>query len=99
MSGLTVAAEVSVYFPCASVRPLRVFPGGREGGALMTGAAVRESVKVAGLVARVVRAFADAGAVLGPGHPCEDDAVLLASELSGIASGIAARVFPGRRSR
>jgi anti-sigma regulatory factor (Ser/Thr protein kinase) len=47
----------------------------------MTGAAVRESVKVAGLVerARVVRAFV--GAVLGPGHPCGDDAVLLASEL------------------
>jgi anti-sigma regulatory factor (Ser/Thr protein kinase) len=47
----------------------------------MTGATVRESVKVAGLVerARVVRAFV--GAVLGPGHPCGDDAVLLASEL------------------
>jgi anti-sigma regulatory factor (Ser/Thr protein kinase) len=47
----------------------------------MTGAAVRESVKVAGLVerARVVRAFV--GAVLGPGHPCGDDAALLASEL------------------
>lgn len=50
----------------ASVRPLRVFPGGRKGGALMTGAAVRESVKVAVLVerARVVRSFV--GAVLGP---------------------------------
>jgi anti-sigma regulatory factor (Ser/Thr protein kinase) len=49
----------------------------------MTGATVRESVKVAGLVerARVVRAFV--GAVLGPGHPCRDDAVLLASELFG----------------
>jgi len=49
----------------------------------MTGATVRESVKVAGLVerARVVRAFV--GAVLGPGHPCGDDAVLLASELFG----------------
>ena len=47
----------------------------------MTGVTVRESVKVAGLVerARVVRAFV--GAVLGPGHPCGDDAVLLASEL------------------
>jgi anti-sigma regulatory factor (Ser/Thr protein kinase) len=47
----------------------------------MTGATIRESVKVAGLVerARVVRAFV--GAVLGPGHPCGDDAVLLASEL------------------
>lgn len=47
----------------------------------MTGAAVRESVKVAGLRerARVVRGFV--GAVLGPGHPREDEAVLLASEL------------------
>jgi serine/threonine-protein kinase RsbW len=47
----------------------------------MTGATVRESVKVAGLVerVRVVRSFV--GAVLGPGHPCADDAMLLASEL------------------
>src|SRR6185437_11493045 len=43
----------------------------------------RESVKVAGLVERagVVRAFV--AAVLGPEHPCEDDAVLLTSELFG----------------
>jgi anti-sigma regulatory factor (Ser/Thr protein kinase) len=47
----------------------------------MTGVTVRESVKVAGLVerVRVVRSFV--GAVLGPGHPCGDDAILLASEL------------------
>jgi anti-sigma regulatory factor (Ser/Thr protein kinase) len=47
----------------------------------MTGATIRESVKVAGLAerARVVRSFV--GAVLGPGHPRRDDAVLLASEL------------------
>ena len=47
----------------------------------MTGATVRESVKVAGLVerVRVVRSFV--GAVLGPEHPCVDDAMLLASEL------------------
>jgi anti-sigma regulatory factor (Ser/Thr protein kinase) len=47
----------------------------------MTGVTVRESVKVAGLVerVRVVRSFV--GAVLGPGHPCGDDAMLLASEL------------------
>jgi hypothetical protein len=46
----------------------------------MTGATVRESVKVAGLVerVRVVRSFV--GAVLGPGHPCGDDAMLLASD-------------------
>jgi anti-sigma regulatory factor (Ser/Thr protein kinase) len=44
---------------------------------------VRESVSVAGRRerARVVRAFV--GAVLGPEHPCADDAVLLASELFG----------------
>jgi anti-sigma regulatory factor (Ser/Thr protein kinase) len=49
----------------------------------MTGATVRESVSVAGRTerARVVRAFV--GAVLGPGHPCGDDAVLLVSELFG----------------
>ena len=70
-------------FPARPFGPLRVFPGGREGGALMTGPTVRESVKVAGLVerARVVRSFV--GAVLGPGHPCQADAVLLASELFG----------------
>lgn len=47
----------------------------------MTGAAIRETVKVAGRVERVriVRSFV--GAILGPGHPCADDAVLLASEL------------------
>ncbi len=49
----------------------------------MAGTIVRESVKVAGRGerARVVRAFV--GAVLGPGHPCGDDAVLLASEIFG----------------
>ena len=49
----------------------------------MTGATIRESVKVAGLAERatVVRTFV--GAVLGPGHPCEQDAVLLVSELFG----------------
>ena len=47
----------------------------------MTGAAVRESVTVAGRAdrARIARMFV--GAVLGPGHPCGDDAVLLVSEL------------------
>jgi anti-sigma regulatory factor (Ser/Thr protein kinase) len=47
----------------------------------MTRATVRESVKVAGLVdrVRVVRSFV--GAVLGPGHPCGDEAILLVSEL------------------
>ncbi|MCW2935798.1 MAG: putative anti-sigma regulatory factor, serine/threonine protein kinase [Actinomycetia bacterium] len=50
---------------------------------MMTRATVRESVSVAGRPerARVVRAFV--GAVLGPGHPGGDDAVLLVSELFG----------------
>ena len=49
----------------------------------MTGAAVRETVTLAGLAerARVARTFV--GAVLGPGHPCGDDAALLVSELFG----------------
>ena len=61
----------------------------------MTGATVRESVKVAGLVerARVVRAFV--GAVLGPEHPCEDDAVLLASELFGNSVQHSSSGLPG----
>ena len=52
-------------------------------GAPMTGAAVRESVTIAGRAerARVARAFV--GGVLGPGHPCGDVAVLLVSELFG----------------
>jgi anti-sigma regulatory factor (Ser/Thr protein kinase) len=44
---------------------------------------VRESVTLAGRAerGRVARAFAVA--VLGPGHPCADDAALLVSELFG----------------
>ena len=66
-----MAAEVSVYFPARPFGPCWYFPGGREGGALMTGTTIRESVKVAGLVerTRIVRTFV--GAVLGPEHPCE----------------------------
>ena len=49
----------------------------------MAGPEIRESVTVAGRAerARVARAFV--GGVLGPGHPCGDDAVLLVSELFG----------------
>ena len=49
----------------------------------MAGLAVRETVTLAGLAerARVARAFVFA--VLGPGHPCGDDAALLVSELFG----------------
>lgn len=47
----------------------------------MAGAVVRETVTLAGRAerARVARAFVDG--VLGPGHPCGDDAALLVSEL------------------
>jgi anti-sigma regulatory factor (Ser/Thr protein kinase) len=46
-------------------------------------AVVRESVTVAGRAerSRVARAFT--AGVLGPGHPCRDDAALLVSELFG----------------
>jgi anti-sigma regulatory factor (Ser/Thr protein kinase) len=49
----------------------------------MSRAVVRESVTVAGRAerARVARTFV--GAVVGPGHPCGDVAVLLVSELFG----------------
>jgi anti-sigma regulatory factor (Ser/Thr protein kinase) len=73
---------MSVHFLC--IRPvLRSFPDGQEGGALMARAVVRDSLRVAGRGerARAVRAFV--GAVLGPGHPCGDDAVLLVNELFG----------------
>jgi len=54
-----------------------------KAGALMAGAAVRESVTLAGRAdrARVARAFV--GGLLGSGHPCGDTAVLLVSELFG----------------
>lgn len=45
--------------------------------------AVRESMTVAGRADRVRVARAFVGGVLGPGHPCGDDAVLLVSELFG----------------
>ena len=49
----------------------------------MAGPQIRESVTVAGRAerARVARAFVSG--VLGPGHPCGDDAALLVSELFG----------------
>jgi hypothetical protein len=67
----------------------------------MTGLAVRESVTLAGLAGlaeRVWGARAFVGAVLGPGHPCGDDAALLVSELSTTVCGIAGRAMLGRRS-
>jgi anti-sigma regulatory factor (Ser/Thr protein kinase) len=57
--------------------------GAGKGGGLVGEASVRESVTVAGRAerARVARTFV--GAVLGPGHPCGEDAALLAGELFG----------------
>jgi hypothetical protein len=65
----------------------------------MAGAAVRETVTLAGRAERARAARAFVGAVLGPGHPCGDDAELLVARSSVILSGTAARVLPGRRSR
>jgi hypothetical protein len=50
---------------------------GGEGGARMSGLAVRESVTVAGRAERARLARAFIGSVLGPRHPCGDDAALL----------------------
>ena len=51
----------------------------------MAGAVVRETVTLAGRAerARVARAFV--GGVLGPGHPCGDDAALLVSDSLNLA--------------
>src|ERR1035438_284540 len=82
--GLTCAAESGVH-PC--VRPAaRMVPGTKaagKAGALMTGVAVRETVTLAGRAERARLAREFAGGVLGPGHPCGDDAEPLVSELFG----------------
>jgi hypothetical protein len=49
----------------------------------MAGLEIRESVTVAGRAERARVACAFVGGVLGPGHPCGDDAALLVSELFG----------------
>jgi anti-sigma regulatory factor (Ser/Thr protein kinase) len=49
----------------------------------MAGAVVRETVTLAGRAERARAARAFVGAVLGPGHPCGDDAELLVSEIFG----------------
>jgi anti-sigma regulatory factor (Ser/Thr protein kinase) len=49
----------------------------------MARVAVRESVTLAGRAERARAARAFVGEVLGPGHPCGDDAVLLVSEVFG----------------
>jgi anti-sigma regulatory factor (Ser/Thr protein kinase) len=49
----------------------------------MARVAVRESVTLAGRAERARGARTFVSAVLGPGHPCRDDAVLLVSEVFG----------------
>ena len=49
----------------------------------MAGAAVRETVTLAGRAERARAARVFVGEVLGPGHPRGDDAVLLVSEVFG----------------
>ena len=49
----------------------------------MAGAAVRETVTLAGRAERARAARSFVSEVLGPGHPCRDDAVLLVSEVFG----------------
>ena len=52
-----------------------------KGGALMAGAAVRESATFAGRPDQVREARAFVFRLLGPSHPCGNVAVLLASEM------------------
>jgi len=98
--GLTPGAESGNASLCVRRRP-GWFPGTRGGpgkaDVLMT-KAVREGVTMAGRAerARVARVFT--AGVLGPGHPCGDDAALLVS-CSATASGTAARARRERRSR
>jgi hypothetical protein len=72
--------------------------GGREGGVLMAGLAVRETVTLAGRAerARVARAFVED--VLGAGHPCGDAAVLMVSELFSNSVRYSRSALPARRS-
>jgi anti-sigma regulatory factor (Ser/Thr protein kinase) len=50
---------------------------------LVSGATVRETVTLAGRAERARAARAFVSAILGPGHPCGDVAVLLVSEVFG----------------
>ncbi len=99
---MTCAAE-PVCIRC--VRPgARAIPrtgAAGKAGALMAGP-VRERVTLAGRAeraerARAARAFVSA--ILGPGHPCGDVAVLLVSEVFGNSVRHSGWALPGRRSR
>jgi hypothetical protein len=96
VSRLDAGRRVGRASPCVRPRSRVVSrPRGGPGkaGALVARAVVRDRRAER---ARVARAFT--AGVLGPGHPCGDDAALLVSD-SGTASGIAARALRGRRSR
>ena len=85
MFRLDMRRRVERAFPC--VRPLPgLFPGPRRPGKGESGdggLAVRESVTLAGRAERARAARAFVSAVLGPGHPRGDVAVLLVSEVFG----------------
>jgi hypothetical protein len=67
-----------------AARPVSRGRGGRGRAGAVTGrVAVRESVTLAGRADRAWVARAFTVGVLGPGHPCGDDAALLVSELFG----------------
>ena len=61
----------------------------------MAGAAVRETVTLAGRAERARAARAFVGAVLGPGHPCGDDAELLVGEVFGNSVRHSGSAAPG----
>ena len=94
---LTPADESGVH-RSMSARGRRRPPGRAdgEGGGVVAQAGARERVTVAGREerARAVRGFV--GAVLGAGHPCGDDAVLLAGELFGNSVRHSASGLPGQ---
>jgi anti-sigma regulatory factor (Ser/Thr protein kinase) len=81
-AGLTSGAELSVHVPGSGCCPGVFLGGGRgKGGALMAGAAVRESATFAGRPDQVREARVFVFRLLGPSHPCVNVAVLLASEM------------------
>ena len=80
---MTRGAELGVHGRCVCGRHRGPFPAGAdgEGGGIMGGTGVRESMTIEALAEQVGVARAFIGGLLGAGHPCCDVAVLLASEL------------------
>jgi len=100
MSGKLLSARMPVTV-CPPGAPVAFPAEAGRADAPMTGQVVRESVTVARRAerARVARTFEVA--VLDPGHPCGDDAVLLVSELFGnsvVRMEIPIATVPGRRN-